>query len=457
MKARWMLYGVLVLASLRSEAQLRIPMNRLLTLHENKQYDKLYDEAMAIRKKEAYGKNYAIDYLIASALHGSGLREKAMTWLDHVLDSYALPVKLRTSFLQTKASWSSGRTVADRGRGLALAAIRMEIEPASVQGKEGRSNKCARTVAQRDASQAASMSERLTELSSKLIPVQRGDSTAGMDTLRRVMAGRYKITVRERFIHVTPLKTRKTAIDSMDTELERVADYYRRAFGLGDSPYYIVVGSVQELASLRKLALHVHRLTIPAQNLGYSCTGDMTMFARATPGKTGTMQHELFHLMVRTTIGDVPAWLDEGMASSFENAEWKGEDLKGVQEYAGNFRLEALQAGPYMGHGWSVPRLDSLVSMSWQRFGGLPSEPECVSGYHYALSKHFVFYLQDRGVMKALLEEYRNAERPETAESPIFRTDEEMIMAVLREPIAATQADFNRWFKENFGFRVYSE
>ncbi|MBK8226935.1 MAG: hypothetical protein IPK70_07145 [Flavobacteriales bacterium] len=457
MKARWMLYGVLVFASLRSEAQLRIPMNRLLTLHKNKQYGELYKEAIDIRKNEAYGKNYAIDYLIASALHGSGLHEKAMTWLDHLLDSYAMPVRLRTSFLQTKASWSSGRTVADQGRGLALAAIRMEIEPASVQGKEGRSNKCSRTVAERDAAGAASMSERLTDVVSKLIPVQRGDSTAGMDTLRRVMAGRYKITVRERFIHVAPLNTRKTAIDSIDAELERVAAYYRRAFGLEDPPYYIVVGSMPELASLRKLALHVHGLKVPNENLGYSSTGDMTMFARATPGRTGTMQHELFHLMVRTTIGDVPAWLDEGMASSFENAKWKGEDLKGVQDYAGNFRLDALRAGRSMGHGWSVPPLDTLISMSWERFRGLPNEPECVSGYHYALSKHFVFYLQDRGVMKAVLEEYRNAEVPETSEGPIFRADREMIMAVLREPISAIQADFNRWFFEKFGFRVYRE
>jgi len=31
-----------------------------------------------------------------------------------------------------------------------------------------------------------------------------------------------------------------------------------------------------------------------------------------------------------------------------------------------------------------------------------------------------------------------------------------MLMAALHEPISITQANFEQWFKKNFGFAVYS-
>ena len=64
--------------------------------------------------------------------------------------------------------------------------------------------------------------------------------------------------------------------------------------------------------SLRQIARTLHGIRLPEEAIGYTFRNDMSVSGLIqSPRRTGTLAHELFHLLVRNDFGDVPPWLDE--------------------------------------------------------------------------------------------------------------------------------------------------
>lgn len=455
-------FGLLVLP-LAVAGQSLVPVNRFLTLLELRDYGTLHSEAQAVRNKPG-GKNYLVDYFVARALCGSPeTKEKGGEWFDHLLDSYAIPVKLRATFVEHRLACGATDPGGPGGTSLAAfrleldpATLRMEIDPATVHGKLGPLGDCFHSIRDRRRN-GPGLSEQLNALESKLMPVQMADSAAGMSRLREVLGREYAIAVRDRFIIVTPKgKINWTGTDQMEAELKRTTDHLLKQYGLRGPAYYIIVGAMPGGKALGALALKVHGLALPKEYYGYSSIGDMAVFANAAPQHMATVRHELFHLLVRSDIGDIPPWLDEGIASLYEASYWRGDTLFGSVQFPFNYRLDALRNAQYLDNiRMSIPRLDQLVAMNWERFEGMPDDLECVLALHYAISKHVALYLQERGMLVAVVDQYRHAFNGEAEGAPLFRTGREMMEAALGEPLEATQEKFEAWFKETYGFDVY--
>lgn len=452
----------LLCVPLAASTQSLVPVSHFLTLLEQQEYAALHTEALAVRNKPG-GKHYLVDYFVARALCGSpGLEPKGRQWFDHLLDNYAIPVKLMTIFRDHRLA--CGATVPAGLGGASLSTIsleldprtlRMEIDPASVHGKLGPLGDCFHLIRQRRR-EGPELTEQLNDLESKLIPVQRADSAAGMARLRATLGRSYGIAVRDRFIIVTPKGQNKAGIDRLEAELARTADHFIELYGLRTSPHYIIVGAMPGTRALGELALAVHGLHLPREYYGYSSPGDMAVFANADPQHMATLRHELFHLLVRMDIGDIPPWLDEGAASIYEASIWRNDTLHGLVDHANNYRLEALRmAQRFDNIQERIPSLTALVSMSWEKFEGLPDDLECVLALHYAISKHFALYLQQQGKLSAVVAQYRNTLQDTGMEGPIFRSDPEMVEAALGEPLELTQRKFETWFKLTYGFDIY--
>ena len=100
----------------------------------------------------------------------------------------------------------------------------------------------------------------------------------------------------------------------------------------------------------------------------------------------GTLTHELFHPFFHQAWPEGPAWLNEGVASLFEQpAERDGHFIGKV-----NWRLPGLLAGLRAN---AVPSFKTLVHFAPNAFYNDDT------GIHYAEARYLCYWLQERGVL----------------------------------------------------------
>src|ERR1051325_10177877 len=93
--------------------------------------------------------------------------------------------------------------------------------------------------------------------------------------------------------------------------------------------YFITVYLVPNDGILGLLASLIHGITIYEGTIGYSFPYDQSITAIIPRMIFGTLKHELFHLMVRKNFGDIPPWLEEGMATLYEVSRVRDEGIVG--------------------------------------------------------------------------------------------------------------------------------
>ena len=112
--------------------------------------------------------------------------------------------------------------------------------------------------------------------------------------------------------------------------------------------------------------------------------------------------------MGRADAGDMPAWLDEGLASLYSSSVWQNDTLKG----ASSWRIEQLDIRYLNETRKNIPFLDSLVNYNWQEFNGGKSIDLCKAAVNYALANHFLLYVQEKGKLQQLVATYKSRPDP---------------------------------------------
>lgn len=110
---------------------------------------------------------------------------------------------------------------------------------------------------------------------------------------------------------------------------------------------------------------------------------------------TGTLVHELTHALIKPDFPDVPSWFNEGFASLFEQCSLGADDTIRGHE---NWRLAGLQ---------KAIKDDKLRS-----FEQLIEDPRFykteMTGVNYAQARYLMFYLQEKGQLKAYYQSFRD-------------------------------------------------
>lgn len=148
-----------------------------------------------------------------------------------------------------------------------------------------------------------------------------------------------------------------------------------------------------------------------------------------------TLIHEMIHPFFQADFPDVPAWLNEGLASLYERAKW-GRSPEGHPRLLGatNWRLRSLQR---LIKDKAVPPFPTLFSLRWERFY------EDDIGDNYAQSRFLCQYLQEQDKLIPFYRTFR--ERFYDAEAPDL-TGLASLQATLNEPdIAAFQRRWEAW------------
>jgi hypothetical protein len=178
-------------------------------------------------------------------------------------------------------------------------------------------------------------------------------------------------------------------------------DFLIRAYGMAPPPDFVRVELVSDPYAVQMLADARHALDVSRATIGYAFVDDASIIAAVPDIAAGTVLHELFHLMVRANFGDVPQWLDEGVASIYEVSARVGDRFEGRD----NWRRQVLDET------WALrPDVETLIRTEWFVFDDpnqVGREPDQVDledpdaearrAATMAMARYFAMYLDARG------------------------------------------------------------
>ena len=128
---------------------------------------------------------------------------------------------------------------------------------------------------------------------------------------------------------------------------------------------------------------------------GYYKPSTRTLLVNAATGD-GTLVHELTHALADFDLPEMPAWMNEGLASLHEQCQFRRDATGPWIEGLVNWRLEGLQSMV------EKRRLRPLADLlADDNFRG-PLE-----GTNYAQARYFCLYMQERGVLVDFVREFR--------------------------------------------------
>ncbi|MBI4603467.1 MAG: C39 family peptidase [Planctomycetes bacterium] len=123
----------------------------------------------------------------------------------------------------------------------------------------------------------------------------------------------------------------------------------------------------------------------PATPFGYYSADDRALVMNIATGG-GTLVHEIVHPFVRANFPACPAWLNEGLASLYEQSGERDGKIAGFT----NWRLAGLQEAVRAG---KVPTFRELTSSGDNGFY------RSDRGTNYAQARYLCYYLQEKGLL----------------------------------------------------------
>lgn len=433
-----------------SFGQVAYNYDHLKELYNQGKYREVYEQAVTIRKQQ-YGKNWKTDYFISKALCAANSKNLGLRAFDYTLTAYKRDLNNRQFefLLSERDKCSLSQPAKNQYSGIVSLNISIiDNESSGVKGKMGYIVNC-KTDPHTFSVDSAFDYQSLTR---RIFPV--GDVQSAVSYYRNFLGSGYTLTPRGRFLFITPAATAATdaAFNRIAGNLEQAYHFYASYFGLREPENLITVYLMNNRYNLRRVAKKTHGLTIPESNIGYSCLADLSLLGTSTTESLGTIVHELFHLMVRTDVGDIPTWLDEAVACLYETSKWKDNLLKGdIRQW----RTELM-------HNLVVPRLDGLFTtrfndftshgeaLNTDRFTFHESNNNCEIALNYALVKHFAIYLQATGMLQPVVDGFKNRKNVMVDTLGIDETDIQVLEKVYNKPFVEIQADFDKWLSQNY-------
>lgn len=310
------------------------------------------------------------------------------------------------------------------------------------------------------------------ELSSRLFPREQVDLAVAAASAR--LGSGFEVVGTTHFVLATSSGQDSQQLKEIASKLERFMSFYSAAYGLRLPSHLVTVYMVPGIDQMKSTAEKLHGLELPAPVIGYSFREDLSMVA-IIPGKEiGTLAHELFHLMVRDQHGDLPPWLEEGIASLYEVSNVSGKYVPpnpSPSSDAGS--QEAVDAGtpPMVGSDLAVagvpnwrgcvlrhlwldrqlgdfvqrPTIERLAGMDWRAFNEPEgSEPLAQQAVNMATARYVMLYLQDKD--RLLFKVFPAIARRDPLEISGAPTDDARSrLAEVLGPLDAVDHDFESW------------
>jgi hypothetical protein len=277
-----------------------------------------------------------------------------------------------------------------------------------------------------------------------------------VENIRTVAGTQYDVNAASRFIIVTKVSEGVTnaGVQKVTTALEKAFQFYKSFYNLRAPDKLISVYLMPDQKSLQKIARKIHGIDVGNATLGYSLLSDLSLLGISSPDHVGTLYHELFHLIVRTDAGDIPAWLDEGLASLYSVYHWNSDILEGSQS---TWRLNQLRHDYLSATHTRLPLLKELINFNWEEYNGGEEINLCNASVNDALSNHFMIYLQQKELLQPLVAAFKSRTSPGNKTDAAAKSNIEILESVCNSSITSIQTDFEKWFKQKYSFDLYHQ
>lgn len=398
-------------------------------------YPPLYDF-----RRAPYGRTADVDYMLGtSACRIAARRDWGANTLNYILYAYALSAPSRRQVITE--------------RDLCRAAA--QPPPMSVSARSGldqlvRAGATARgklfyMIGQGDA--AAAYPARQTrpipaaDLGRRLVPLGRPDAIRA--ALAPLAPSGARIVPIGRFAFVVGAGQTDAQLQTLANLLDAYVTFLERTYGVAPPDRYLTIYLLPDIPSVQRVADRVHGLNVSPSTLGYTYQDDLSTVAMIRGAQGGTLLHEVFHLVVRANFGDVPQWLDEGVASLYEVSNRNGDTFRGLPNWRGEvlraFRREAPKLDQLVASPWfSFDRADAAGDARWDQ----EYSAEAVAA-HLATARYFVLYLQDQGLLGKVYQAFQARDPGADADPGLASV--RLVETATGRPIATLQSDYDAW------------
>lgn len=440
----------MILAPLGCLAQSSEDIIRYERLLKQEKYEDLFEECEASLKKP-YGKtSHLATFYLAQSLCGAGYKKNGKEWLSYI--KRKLPIDKSFAKEVDLASVNCGIRPEVSNNNKVTVVINRSLSPtgrSGVSGKGAFKINCDKEIVENYDKLRSndSLSRRI------FMPHQKKEALISLRSY--LPEAQYNIDTSGRFIIVSDNVSNLYLKDLLNVteKLEFAYQFFIKKYGITPIDKLFTVYLVGNRYSLGEVAFKVHDIKISKGNMGYSSLNDLSLFGIAQPGQVGTLFHELFHLMIRSDIGDISPWLDEGMACLYSVYDTKGEILRGSENTwrVLHFKLlVGLNSKTYV----KMPSLEQLLNYNWEEYQGGEEKRFCQASVNYALSNLFLLYLQHEELENEVIKTFKN--RRSLASNPRSPGPDDigLIEHIFKKDIYAVSQDFYSWLNERYNINV---
>tara|TARA_R110001583_G_scaffold184030_1_gene342930 strand:- start:577 stop:2088 length:1512 start_codon:yes stop_codon:yes gene_type:complete len=274
------------------------------------------------------------------------------------------------------------------------------------------------------------------KLEARKFPLAEGQAAAAAMSQRLTQIGYHpKIQLSEHFVIGSLSQHSSAELLEIARLLERALTFFINNLEVRAPSVYISVYLLPDGVQLRALGDKLHGLGVARGTIGYSFRNDLSVSAVVNGPYTGTLKHELTHLLIRSNFGDIPPWLDEGLAALYEVSRLERDFLRGLP----NWRAEVLKR-----YWRGTPSLSELLGMNWQEFDVQGGSMQRQAVQH-ALARYWLLYLQEREYLADIYSGYRTRDIRKTSANPV-EDAARLIESSTGKSLAVLDADFTAWF-----------
>lgn len=281
------------------------------------------------------------------------------------------------------------------------------------------------------------------ELELRRVPLGQPEKATAM--VRKLAPNLRSVAVTERFVLASSANHTANELRQIGEHLTRYLGFLGRVYDIDLPDRYIAIYLVPSMGELRKLALSLHGLDMGANSpiIGYTYRDDESAVAVIVGTGTGTLFHELFHLSAHRQFGDIPQWLDEGIASLYEVSAFYGDTLLGEPNWRGKVIQKASTP---------QPTVEEVVTSNWFPFDvqELRNDADGVGratmelSLQMAINRYFILYLQERGLLPTVYAAFRDRDIRNSADDPAVDAIRRL-EAATGEPLITLEGEFIPW------------
>lgn len=385
-------------------------------------------------RKGPYGENAVVDYMLATSLcRIPDFKERAAKYFQWILAYYSLDSTSRRKVI--KEMQECAQKSDTKPETIVFMTKRVGSGSAGVKGK---------MYHWLDSDYAPLTSDPVEVV--KDIPIETlqkrlfdaSQKDEALDSIKKIVTNKFKITTTPHFIIASSSKHTMEDLNEIGKGLEAYLDFYVQKYQVTAPAYFITVYLVPETWELQKLAEKIHGIKVSDSSIGYSYQDDLSIVGVIPKMTYGTLSHELFHLVVHNNFGDIPPWMDEGMASLYEVSKIAKNGIVGLPNWRGKILERYWQ---------QRPTVRNLVRMDWNSFNNSEGDYEAKQqAVNHAMARYFILYLQNKQKLVDVYKAFRDRKVEDMKDDP--GTDAVLLLeSVLAQSLPETDKDFVQWFK----------